>query len=173
MQGGGTAAVSQTSRSGFAGVTALGKFIPVWCGDALRLIPRRAGHSRGPRLESGRTAAVSETSRSAVASQKTCRVTWAIELRTLLRLAFSTAALRPHLPPQDRRSVCICASWISNPRFYGLFSVWSKFCLTSGGFPAAGWGNVAAPGFAVFQSLPDPCLRGILAVKMLAVPDYN
>jgi hypothetical protein len=59
--------MSETSRSGFAGLTALKLFNMAWRAEALRLIPRR-------------TAAVSETSRSEVASQKTDRVTQAIGL---------------------------------------------------------------------------------------------
>jgi len=43
-----TAAVSQTSRSGFAGMTASEILNPACGPDALRLIRRRAGHSRGP-----------------------------------------------------------------------------------------------------------------------------
>jgi len=44
-----------------------GIFNTAWQSDALRLIPRRAGHSRGPGLESGRSAAVSQTIRSGFA----------------------------------------------------------------------------------------------------------
>jgi hypothetical protein len=40
--------VSETSRSGFARLTASEIFIMAWRAGALRLIPRRAGHSRGP-----------------------------------------------------------------------------------------------------------------------------
>ncbi len=43
-----TAAVSQTSRSSFAGMTASEIFNPACEPNALRLIRRRAGHSRAP-----------------------------------------------------------------------------------------------------------------------------